>query len=36
MRVFIPGMDGYLGWSLSLYLTKRGHKVGGADLFLRS
>ncbi|UCC39960.1 MAG: GDP-mannose 4,6-dehydratase [Candidatus Aminicenantes bacterium] len=35
MKVFIPGIDGYLGWSLSLYLTKRGHTVGGADLFLR-
>jgi UDP-sulfoquinovose synthase len=35
MRVFIAGIDGYLGWSLSLYLTKRGHTAGGADLFLR-
>lgn len=35
MRVFIAGIDGYLGWSLSLYLTKRGHAVGGADLLLR-
>jgi len=35
MRVFIAGIDGYLGWSLSLYLTKRGHTVGGADLLLR-
>jgi UDP-sulfoquinovose synthase len=35
MNVFIAGIDGYLGWSLALYLTERGHKVGGADLFLR-
>ncbi len=35
MRVFIAGMDGYLGWSLALYLTKRGHTAGGIDLFLR-
>jgi len=28
-------MDGYLGWSLALYLTRRGHTVAGADLFLR-
>ena len=31
MRVFIPGIDGYLGWSLALYLTARGHEVAGAD-----
>jgi len=35
MRVFIAGIDGYLGWSLALYLAKRGHTVAGADLFLR-
>ncbi len=35
MRVFIAGIDGYLGWSLALHLTQRGHDVGGADLFLR-
>ena len=35
MRVFIAGIDGYLGWSLAQYLTKRGHEVGGADLYLR-
>ncbi len=35
MRVFIAGIDGYLGWPLSLYLIKRGHTVGGADCFLR-
>lgn len=35
MRVFIAGIDGYLGWSLALYLAQRGHTVAGADLFLR-
>jgi len=35
MRVFIPGVDGYLGWSLAMYLAKRGHEVAGADCYLR-
>lgn len=35
MRVFIAGVDGYLGWSLSLYLAKRGHDVAGADMYYR-
>lgn len=35
MRIFIAGMDGYLGWSLAQHLTARGHEVAGADLFLR-
>lgn len=35
MRILIAGIDGYLGWSLARYLTKRGHTVGGVDLFLR-
>ena len=35
MRVFIAGMDGYLGWSLAVHLTAQGHDVAGADLFLR-
>jgi UDP-sulfoquinovose synthase len=35
VRVFIAGMDGYLGWSLTQYLTARGHEVAGADLFMR-
>jgi len=35
MRIFIAGMDGYLGWSLAQYLTRRKHEVAGADLFLR-
>lgn len=35
MRVFIAGVDGYLGWPLAQYLAARGHEVGGADLGLR-
>ncbi|MFH1738672.1 MAG: NAD-dependent epimerase/dehydratase family protein, partial [bacterium] len=35
MRVFIAGVDGYLGWALAQHLTMRGHEVAGADLFLR-
>ena len=35
MRVFIAGVDGYLGWSLAQYLAARGHQVAGADLLLR-
>jgi UDP-sulfoquinovose synthase len=35
MRVFIAGMDGYLGWSLAKHLTSLGHEVAGADNFLR-
>ncbi len=35
MRIFIAGMDGYLGWSLAQYLTARGHEVAGADTFFR-
>ncbi len=35
MRVFIAGIDGYLGWSLAQYLTARGHEVAGTDRFLR-
>jgi UDP-sulfoquinovose synthase len=35
MRVFIAGIDGYLGWALSMYLVKRGHEVAGADCYHR-
>ncbi|MFW5748844.1 MAG: NAD-dependent epimerase/dehydratase family protein [Chloroflexota bacterium] len=35
MRVFIAGIDGYLGWPLAQYLTARGHEVAGADAMLR-
>ncbi|MEM9006144.1 MAG: NAD-dependent epimerase/dehydratase family protein [Cyanobacteria bacterium P01_F01_bin.86] len=35
MRVFIAGIDGYLGWSLACYLARRGYTVGGADAALR-
>ena len=35
MRVFIAGIDGYLGWPLAIYLRAHGHDVAGADLLLR-
>ena len=35
MRVLITGIDGYLGWPLALYLTKRGHEIAGIDSYLR-
>ncbi len=35
MKVFIAGIDGYLGWSLAQHLTARGHEVAGNDLYLR-
>jgi UDP-sulfoquinovose synthase len=35
MKVFIAGIDGYLGWALAQYLTARGHEVAGMDLLLR-
>ena len=35
MRVFIAGIDGYLGWSLAQYLAARDHEIAGTDLFLR-
>jgi len=31
MKVCILGIDGYLGWSLALYLKNRGHNVWGVD-----
>lgn len=35
MRILIAGVDGYLGWSLAQHLALRGHRIAGADLFLR-
>jgi len=35
MRIFIAGVDGYLGWSLAQYLAARGNEVAGCDSFLR-
>lgn len=35
MRVFIAGVDGYLGWTLAMHLTRRGHEVAGADCYYR-
>jgi UDP-sulfoquinovose synthase len=35
MRIFIAGVDGYLGWSLAQHLVVQGHEVGGADILFR-
>jgi len=35
MKVMILGMDGYLGWSLALHLSAKGHTVGGLDNYMR-
>jgi len=35
MKVMIMGMDGYLGWTLAMYMSGRGHKVCGVDNFSR-
>lgn len=35
MRIFIAGVDGYLGWSLAQHLATRGHEVAGADILFR-
>ena len=35
MRIFIAGMDWYLGWPLAQHLTARGHEIAGADTFFR-
>lgn len=31
MKVFIAGIQGYLGWSLACHLASKGHQVGGLD-----
>lgn len=35
MRVYIVGVDGYLGWSLAQYLAAQGHTIDGIDNLLR-
>ena len=35
MRILITGVDGYLGWPLSIKLAKDGHDVAGIDDFSR-
>ena len=35
MKVMIMGMDGYLGWTLAMYLSGRGYEVCGVDNFSR-
>lgn len=35
MKVYIAGIDGYLGWTLTQYLATRGYEVGGCDTEFR-
>ena len=35
MRIFIPGIDGYIGWSLALHQLSIGNTVCGIDNFSR-
>ncbi|MBI4594655.1 MAG: NAD-dependent epimerase/dehydratase family protein [Candidatus Rokubacteria bacterium] len=35
MRVFIAGIDGYLGWALAVHLAQKGHEVAGLDAYYR-
>ena len=35
MKIFIPGMDGYIGWSLTLHQLSLGNMVCGIDNFSR-
>ena len=35
MRIYIMGIDGYLGWALALHLKINGYEVFGCDSFLR-
>ena len=35
MRIMILGIDGYLGWTLALWLGKLGYKVTGVDNYSR-
>jgi len=35
VKILIPGMDGYIGWSLALRLLANGHTISGFDNFSR-
>src|SRR5262249_49189498 len=35
MKVFIAGIDGYLGWPLAQVLLQRGHEIAGVDNLAR-
>lgn len=35
MRILITGVDGYIGWALSMHLALRGHEVAGIDNYSR-
>ena len=35
MRILITGIDGYIGWALSMHLALKGHEVAGIDNYSR-
>ncbi|NIP38244.1 MAG: NAD-dependent epimerase/dehydratase family protein [Candidatus Dadabacteria bacterium] len=35
MRILITGVDGYIGWALSMHLALNGHEVAGIDDYSR-
>jgi len=35
MKIMVMGIDGYLGWTLSMHLSARGHDVCGVDNYTR-
>ena len=35
MKVLVLGADGYLGWPMCMYLSKRGHEIVGIDNYFR-
>lgn len=35
MNILVLGIDGYIGWSLSLHLAEKGHTITGIDNFSR-
>ena len=35
MKIFIAGVDGYLGWALAQHLVTRNHEIAGMDNYMR-
>jgi UDP-sulfoquinovose synthase len=35
MRIYILGVDGYIGWALAQHLVSKGHVVGGCDSLVK-
>jgi UDP-sulfoquinovose synthase len=35
LRILITGVDGYIGWALSMHLALKGHEVAGIDNYSR-